>query len=443
MRLKPLNVLIIGGTGEMGQWFSIFFKNNNFNVSVWGKSGRKDIAERLGVRFVDDLDTEIKKSDIVIISVPIDLTEQVISEIAPKMSAGSLLMDFTSIKVKPFDAMTKYAPEDVEIIGAHPMFGPSIASLYGQIIILTPPSDRSKEWFGLIKELFESNGAHIEIIDPREHDNMVSVVQGLTHFAYITIGTTFMELDFDIARSRRFMSPVYEIMVDFVGRILDQNPYLYAMIQMENPEVSKVHDTFLNQCSEISKTVKENNLDLFITKMKDAATHFGDTSSALRRSDKLINEKIAEFHRIVEAINTEKGFLHLYSNVTHVGTVEKVTPKEVFIKKHNKVTNLKIENIRLLSEDELLQWKIENQKHINRDISVLIPVNSNPSTIKNIISTVDGILKVDIIDIYDKVPEVKQLSVTYRICIFGDLEPEKIQDEVEQLLCGIGATIRV
>ena len=75
----------------------------------------------------------------------------------------------------------------------------------------------------------------------------MAVVQALTHFAYIGIGAALQALDFDVEKSRKFMSPVYEIMIDFVGRILDQNPELYASIQ-KNPKAMKVRQTFIGEC---------------------------------------------------------------------------------------------------------------------------------------------------------------------------------------------------
>ena len=80
-------------------------------------------------------------------------------------------------------------------------------------------------------------------------------------------------------------------MLDFVGRILGQNPLSYAMIQMESLEVI-AHDAFLQECHNTSEIVRRHDLEGFITKMKDAAIHFGDTLPALRRSDKLIITKL-------------------------------------------------------------------------------------------------------------------------------------------------------
>ncbi|MCE8422989.1 MAG: prephenate dehydrogenase/arogenate dehydrogenase family protein, partial [Candidatus Methanoperedens sp.] len=81
-----MKILIIGGTGETGRWFVKFYKKHGYDVTVWGVKKRKDIANELGVKFADDLDHEIKSSDIVMISVPINITEKTIMDIAPKMS---------------------------------------------------------------------------------------------------------------------------------------------------------------------------------------------------------------------------------------------------------------------------------------------------------------------------------------------------------------------
>lgn len=437
-----MKVLIIGGTGEMGQWFARFFKDNDYEVTVWGSSGKVEIAERLGVKFAHKLDSSIAESDIVIVTVPIDITEKVISETAPKMKKGSLIMDLTSLKVRPTDAMQKYAPQGVEILGTHPMFGPSIPSLHGQIFILTPIEGRCDKWFPIMRSLFEDNGAHIEVISPAEHDRFVSVVQGLTHFAYIAIGTTFESLDFSVNESRRFMSPVYDIMLDFVGRILGQNPYLYALIQMENPEVLKVHDAFMQQCSEMSSIVRKKDVDAFTAKMKDAATHFGDTASALRRSDKLINSKIAEFDRLLDSIGQEIGVRHIYSGIVHTGIVDKVTPRTVLINSKGKLIPLKIENIRLLDEEEMHEWKLNNLKHHLRDISVLIPERADADIIMELISCNEDIVSIEIIDSYDGIEGTKRLSVTYRVMIMGEIEAELVQQTVERQLTGIGCVIR-
>jgi prephenate dehydrogenase len=454
-------VLILGGTGEMGQWFTRFLKERGYEVTVWGKGGKVEVARKLDVPFALDLEAVIPESDIVIVSVPINATEETIEEVAPKMKAGSLLMDFTSTKVGPVEAMRKFAPKDVGILGTHPMFGPTIPTIRGQTVILVPVKGRSEKWFPVIRQLFEESGAHVEITTAEEHDRLVSVVQGLTHFAYIAIGTTIDRLDFDIKKSRRFVSPVYSIMLDFVGRILGQNPYLYALIQMENPGVPEVHEAFIKECEELSSLVRAHDEEGFVRKMKAAACKYDDTSHALRRSDKLINSRIIEYETILNSIGKVCGFSHIYSGNIHVGRLEKVRPNEIVLMKlvskgtaphiKNKFITLKLENLRLLSESELGEWRKENLKHSIRDISVVIPEEADPEVILGAVNTNKHLADCKISDIYNRVnntvhekieSKVEKIGVTYRITIFGDCDADSVETEVTTLLCGLGCRIR-
>lgn len=445
-------VLILGGTGEMGQWFTPFFREEGYEVTVWGKGGKAEIAERLGVPYASDLDAAIPESDIVIVSVPISVTEETIAETAPKMKEGSLLMDLTSTKVRPVEAMKKFAPEGVEILGTHPMFGPTIPCIRGQTVILVPVEGRSGKWFPEIKELFERKGAHVQVTTAAEHDRLVSVVQGLTHFAYISIGTTVEKLGFDVKRSRKFVSPVYDIMLDFVGRILGQNPYLYALIQMENPAVLDVHEAFISECERLSGLVRAHDLEGFAGAMKAASRHYGDTAHALRRSDKLINTRIAESETLLNSIGKTCGFYHVYSGKTHVGVLEKVNPDEVILSKlpskgtapktKQRPLELKLENLRFLSREELRAWRKENLQHTKRDLSVLIPPGAKPEVILRVIAGNSYLAAAEINDIYPEVPGTTMSGVTFRITVLGDCETDEIEEEITALLCGLGCRVR-
>ncbi|HUM80311.1 MAG TPA: prephenate dehydrogenase/arogenate dehydrogenase family protein, partial [Methanothrix sp.] len=78
-------ILILGGTGETGSWFARYFKAKGYEVAVWGPSGRVDVAERLGVIFAHDVMAEAERSDIVLVSVTIENTVEVIRQVAPAM----------------------------------------------------------------------------------------------------------------------------------------------------------------------------------------------------------------------------------------------------------------------------------------------------------------------------------------------------------------------
>ncbi|MDZ7689342.1 MAG: prephenate dehydrogenase/arogenate dehydrogenase family protein [Halobacteriales archaeon] len=221
-----MKILVVGGAGAMGGWFVGFFRDRGWSVDV----SDPDTEDSVPIEDADEYDA-------VVVAVPIEATASVIEDVASRMSDG-LLMDVTSVKQEPVEAM-RSAPEGVEILGTHPMFGPTVRSMRGQTVIVV--RERVGELGERVVDAFHDAGANVQEATAREHDEMMSVVQGLTHYSLISIGGALERLDFDVDDSRRFMSPVYEITLDFVGRVLNQNPELYADIQMNQP-VGEVHD---------------------------------------------------------------------------------------------------------------------------------------------------------------------------------------------------------
>ena len=130
-------------------------------------------------------------------------------------------MDLTSVKQEPCRLMVEHSKEAVEVVGCHPVFGPRVESIVGQAFILCPV--RGKKWFPWLKGFLEERKARVFTSKPEDHDHTMAVIQGLTHFSYIAFGKTLDNLGFDVRDSRNYSSPVYDMMLDMVGRILGQN----------------------------------------------------------------------------------------------------------------------------------------------------------------------------------------------------------------------------
>jgi len=229
----------------------------------------------------------VSDSDIVFVSVPIESTDGVIKDISAAMKNGSILMEIASVKGDIPMTMKQNAAKGVEVISAHPMFGPNVTDPKGELIVLVPVTEGG-DWLQGTRSIFEDEGLETELLGFEEHDEMMAVIRGLTHFAYIAIGTTLRDPDFDVERSRRYMSPIYEAMMDNIDRILAQNPEMYARIQM-NPDTERVHDIFISQCNHLTDLVWKNDIDGFIEEMQKAANHFKEAKSALTEQYKLKN----------------------------------------------------------------------------------------------------------------------------------------------------------
>ncbi|RZN43538.1 MAG: prephenate dehydrogenase/arogenate dehydrogenase family protein [Methanophagales archaeon ANME-1-THS] len=294
-----MRITILGGAGGMGEWFARFFDNNDFDVRIVDITDNTEaVAKRLGVEFlVTDLlklkpgavRDALGDADIVLLSVPIAVTGGVIERVGPELHEGSLLMDITSVKRMPMAMMERWTNERVEILGTHPLFGPSAKSMRGQSVIFVPL--RSGPLSERLYKLFVGSGAKVEFLTAAEHDQLFGVIQGLTHFILFSLGLTLRELNFDIERSRNFMTPMYEILIDFMGRLLHQDPQLYAEIQT-NFEMHEIHKAFLRAAMRLSELVADRNLDEFMDELLKARRYFGNTERALIDSDRILEEKL-------------------------------------------------------------------------------------------------------------------------------------------------------
>jgi prephenate dehydrogenase len=414
-------------------------KNRNFNVIITGRdeiTGNK-VSKKLGVDYTSSNEDAVSSADIVILSIPINAVSTVVPEIAPFLNKGSLIMDVTSVKEKPAEIMQKYVPEGVEIIPTHPLFGPRIRSLDGQVVVLTPTN--KGKWFEKVYNFLLKENARVIVTNPQNHDKMMSIVQGLTHFAYIGIAATIEKLHIDVKESRKFASPVYGLMVDMIARIVAQNPYLYYSIQTENRYIKETHETFISVYRDLNNMILNKDEEGFVQLMGSAAKHLDDLEAALGRSDKAISALSEEIRILKNSIGREVGLRHIYSGKVHVGILEDINPDFVTLRQNKKVISLKLSNVEVLSEHELYKWKIENYPGKSYDISAVFPESCSPEIIVNIITELNEVVDASLVDIYKgkQVPSGK-ISITIKFEVISS----EARGTVENLLKGFGGLIR-
>ena len=139
----------------------VYYFRDEFNVYISGtdhKKGRR-VADELNVSYIESNAGIANISDILIVSVPIQFTEEVIREVAPFMKEGTLMVDVTSVKEGPTKTMGEALPDTVEYIPTHPVFGPRTTTRYNQVIVLT--SDKKGKWYSRVYEYLASKNMRI------------------------------------------------------------------------------------------------------------------------------------------------------------------------------------------------------------------------------------------------------------------------------------------
>jgi prephenate dehydrogenase len=303
--------------------------------------------------------------------------------------------------------------------------------------VLTP--SQTGKWYQRVVDFLENERVRILVTSPDIHDRMMSIVQGLTHFAYISIAASIEKMGVEVKDSRKFASPIYSLMLDIIARIVAQNPYLCYSIQTRNRYVAEVHQTFLETFQDLKSMIDQGNQKDFVKAMSSAAKHLNDVEAALGRSDKAISALNSELKVIKDSFGQEIGLRHMYSGKIHFGVIEDLSPDFLTLKENNKKTKLKISNIEVLSPDELEDWKIHNLPYKTYDVSVILSEFSDPNLIAQTIETLEDIMECQVVDIYygKQIPVgMKSITLRYKIInLEGRLK-------VENFLIGFGGQIR-
>ncbi len=222
--MKKMTAGIIGGTHGMGRWMAGLLRAQGFAVSVAGRETKTkavDLAGRCGL---------------VVVAVPIAATADVLREIAPRVKPGRLLMDVTSLKTEPVALMLSHSEADV--VGCHPLFGPSVADPAGHSVVLC--RGRGENGYALMKAVFEKAGYRVLETTPRRHDKMMSVVQVLNHFNTIVLGMAIAEAEIPFPELQPFSTPIFTTKMEIVRKIFTDTPGLYADILAGNPHTKKI-----------------------------------------------------------------------------------------------------------------------------------------------------------------------------------------------------------
>ncbi|MBN3959464.1 bifunctional chorismate mutase/prephenate dehydrogenase [Nostoc sp. NMS8] len=256
--VSPRQITIIGGCGRMGRFFKEQLSLVGNNVSVLEPEDW-DYADQL-----------LNQAELVLVSVPIEHTVDVIKRAAKYLAPNTALCDITSIKAQPTQAMLEH--HSGPVMGLHPMFGPNIKSFLGQKVVVCP--GRNDDSFQWLLDLIKSQGGELIVSTPEEHDRMMVIVQATQHFCRFSLGVFLTQARIDIEQSLTMSTPNYRQEIDIVKRLFSQNPHLCVDIMLATEErcdaISFLADTY----SRLARLVARKDRDALIQEFENGQSFF-------------------------------------------------------------------------------------------------------------------------------------------------------------------------
>lgn len=273
-----LESVTIVGVGLIGGSFSLALKDRGLvrNVIGVGRSaGSLDKALELGL--IDEvlpLEAAVKKSDMVYVAIPVDVTVPVMSQIMDLVSDRQIVADAGSTKKALCESLAGH-PMRSRFVATHPMWGteysgPEAAvhhAFEGRTCVICEKEKSDPEAVEVMEALYRQMGMHMVYMDADGHDMHAAYISHISHITSFALANTVLEKEkedeaiFDLAGGG-FESTV---------RLAKSNPAMWLPIFKQNRDhVLDVLNEHIAQLRKFKSCLERENYD-YLQELMDNA----------------------------------------------------------------------------------------------------------------------------------------------------------------------------
>ena len=243
----------------MGTWFASYFAQHGLNVSAYDINQKKILKTSSKVKVQESLFECVHNADLVLVSVPVQKTPQVVKECTKNMKDGAIIAEISSVKNKTFKALKKI-PNNLRPLCIHPMFGPGASKKVETRMLLVPVRNEKIE-VTIVKEIFE-NANVIVLPNAKQHDKSIAIVLGLTYFANIVFAKV-MSSGNNISKLKQVSGTTFSLQSLIAESVLTEEPDLVIALISENAYAKIYINQFLKEAAALAKlTIEKDNKDL-------------------------------------------------------------------------------------------------------------------------------------------------------------------------------------
>jgi prephenate dehydrogenase len=264
------------GIGLIGGSFAIDIKEHNPSAKIYGIDiNEAYLDESLALGVIDEKATleDLEKADLVIVSIPVDVTVKLLPNILDKIGDNTLVVDAGSTK-EAICKEVEHHPKRRNFLAAHPIAGTensgpkaAISGLYkGKTNIICEVEKTTFKLQEKALELFRAIGMRIRYMDPVSHDKHIAYVSHLSHISAFMLGKTVINKEknerdiFDMAGSG-FESTV---------RLAKSSPAMWTPIFKQNKEnVIETLEEYINNLQQFKELMQQDNFSEIFNEMEN------------------------------------------------------------------------------------------------------------------------------------------------------------------------------
>jgi prephenate dehydrogenase/chorismate mutase len=262
-------LLIVGGAGNMGNWFHQFATRLGHRVELIDPAMGPLPNAKGRYRSIADVD-HLDDFDAIIVSVPLGRTPEVLLEVIERKPRGQVI-EIASVKDHLRPVFARAEELGVKMSSLHPMFGPSKSPYETLNFVLACRKDPRVE-----KEAIASWLRHpytnLVPVPFDHHDRLMGWLLGLAHFSAMLFGCALTRSGLGTAELKACASTTYNRQSGTAFSVLSEDPDLYFDIQRLNPHRGEVYQAAREALDELIEAVESNDRQRFREVLSGART---------------------------------------------------------------------------------------------------------------------------------------------------------------------------
>jgi prephenate dehydrogenase len=257
------------GTGMMGGSFAWLISEKQPAWNIIGHDAYKENLEKaVEVGFIDEavkLDELVKRSDLIIITIPVNAIVKLLPNVLDGISDNQVVMDIGSTKEQIINAV-KHHPRRKRFVATHPMWGTEYSgpenavkgAFKGRVAVICNKAESDKDAVELVESLYDLVPMQKVYMEAHEHDIHAAYVSHISHIASYALALTVLEKEREEDKIFQLAGGGFESTV----RLAKSNPAMWVPIFMQNKEnVLDVLNEHISQLKKFKACLEKENFD--------------------------------------------------------------------------------------------------------------------------------------------------------------------------------------
>jgi prephenate dehydrogenase len=264
------------GLGLIGGSLGLAIKQRHLAKEIVGVSRKNSTIRRaLALKVVDRVMLDVKKgvrrSDLIILAVPVLKIIDIAAEIKADLKKGAIVIDAGSTKGDIVKNIEMMLPDGVNFVGSHPLAGSEKSGVFyaekdlfkGAYCILTRTDRTNKKVIGKVKRFWMALGMKVEIMSPKRHDRLISRLSHLPHAVSVALSSASCSNKKDLRLAAGGLKDT--------TRIASGSPELWKDIFITNRKnISGDIRLFKKELSKIERALKNSDSRILLKLLKKA-----------------------------------------------------------------------------------------------------------------------------------------------------------------------------